>query len=268
MKHKAVPDVQQPWRQFVVGYLQLLLANARDAHRRLDSREPETVHQFRVAVRRLHTWLSLPGLLPLPDQKLLKGLKRYIKVTNAFRDADVQNQWMKQHGYSECPHRKTAPFPAGWHRLAHRLDLVITAAGKAGDGGLNESFACRAACVLQVLSDAFAASLREIVDVTDDRHMHRSRIWGKRLRYLLEPFTASDERAACVVQQLVLFQDCTGMLHDLAMMREQSLPEDVARMAIEQEMQEQYRDFSHDYLQGSSGLLQELALLIEQLKGV
>jgi len=267
MKRKSVPDVQRPWRQFIVDYLQQLLARARRAHRHLESNEPDAVHQFRIAIRRLHTWLSLPGLLPAPDQKLLKGLKRYIKVTNRYRDADVQNQWMKQHGYSERPCHKQQPFPVGWHRLVRRLDKVIVAAGEVGDSGLNESFACRAACLLQVLFDAFAASLREIADVEDDLHMHRSRIRGKRLRYLIEPFAASDERAAYVLQQLTLFQDCTGILHDLAMMREQLLPTDASRMVIEQEMQKQYQAFAHNYLEDFSGLQQQLALLIERLKG-
>jgi len=255
MKQEALPDVLQPWPQFVAAYLRLLLDGARRAHRQMNKREPEAIHEFRVAIRRLHTWLSLPELRPAAERKLLKTLKRYIKVTNTLRDADVHNQWLKQHGYSEQISRKQHVFPGGWKRLCRRLQTVIKSI-EHSDASRNDSFSSHGTCVARALFEKFELSLLDIRSMEDTRAIHHSRILGKRLRYILEPFAPSDEQAAQIVLQLAAFQDCTGLLHDLAMMGDPLLPGATLRMHIEQEMQSLYQDFESCYLEENAPLLQ------------
>ena len=241
MNPDVLPDLQQPYRQFVTDYLKLLLARAQRAHRHLDTADRRSIHTFRVAVRRLHTWLSIPGLLPVTDKKLLRRLKHHIKATNALRDAAIHNKWLKKHGYSQRIALKPPSLPHRWNRLCRRLETSIETAAQIHEDRLNEPFSCRGASVVQALFDEFATALLTIHGAEDIRGIHHSRILAKRLRYMLEPFAASDKQAEQLMQEMVSFQDYTGMLHDLATMRDALAPPPSLRAHIEREMKSLYQ---------------------------
>lgn len=243
MKANSLPDLQQPYRQFVSDYLKLLLARARRARRHVDRTDRGSIHAFRVAVRRLHTWLSIPGLLPAADKKLLKRLKHQIKATNALRDAAIHNRWLKQHGYSERRSLKQHSLPRGWKRLCRRLKASIETTAQMHEEATNASFSSYGASVVQTLFEEFATALLAIRGPEDIRRIHRCRILAKQLRYMLEPFAVSDGLAEQLMLEMASFQGCTGMLHDLATMRDALAPAPPLSAHIEREMQILYQRF-------------------------
>src|SRR6476659_3496150 len=78
--------------------LDLLSAAARQRGRLGNKRNTEALHDFRVAVRRLRSWLrAFDGWLDdSVSRKALRRLKRAARSTNASRDADVRLVWLRE----------------------------------------------------------------------------------------------------------------------------------------------------------------------------
>ena len=203
-------------------------------------RSTESLHDFRVALRRLRSWLRalkgpLAGSLP---RKAIKRLGRIARDSNAGRDAEVLLEWLHSVEPRLKPARRSAlrwmvqrferqqreadaalggriarEFDATVERVRARLE-TYTVEAHVHDGVRAPSLPG----VLGSLVGEHAAELRRrigFVRTEDDaREAHAARIAGKRLRYLLEPVVPHVEGGDALLERLKALQDALGDLHD------------------------------------------------------
>lgn len=210
------------------------LDEARAACARLDDRgDPEALHDFRVAVRRLRTLVrafsgELDNAIP---KKLERRVRDLARLTTAGRDAEVQLAWLGEVGARRGP-------GLAWFRtrLEHARDRAYAEIRRAvphAFRGLerrlrrrfNEALAeprKRAAPFAPALARelrAESAALRQEFSIArspgDTDAVHGARIAVKRMRYLLEPIGDGDESARSLVERLKQLQTALGELHDL-----------------------------------------------------
>ncbi len=229
-------------RLFVLVRVHDLLV-ARD---RLDDPEDtESLHDFRVALRRLRSLLrsyrelltdSVPG-------KLRRRLSGMATASGTSRDSEVRLQWLSHNGQlhpddpgqefitrtlerdrrkgdRELQRALERDFTATTEDLQRRLQHYrVTYA-------LDDPTALRPAReVISRTIRAMAATLEELLAAPhamgDTNSLHRARVTAKRLRYTLEPLVEGDFAAAPVrraakaaIAQLKVLQDELGDLHD------------------------------------------------------
>jgi CHAD domain-containing protein/CYTH domain-containing protein len=203
-------------------------------------RTAESLHDFRVALRRLRSWLRLlrEPLAASRPRGALKRLKRIARDSNAGRDAEVLLEWLRAIEPRIKPSRRSAiqwmvqrferqereaeaslkgrmarDFDKAVKRLRARLE-TYTVDAHVHDGLRLQTLPA----LLGGLARDQAAELRRrigLVHTEDDaREVHAARIAGKRLRYLLEPVAPHVEGGEALVSQLKALQDALGDLHD------------------------------------------------------
>jgi CHAD domain-containing protein len=198
----------------------------------------EPLHDFRVALRRLRSALRTfrPWLQGSVRRRHERKTKRIARSTNEARDTEVQLAWLatKRHafgarrrvGYDLMVSRfeasaRRAPPPARvarrFRRAAEKLERRLESSGREvaprGEGG--GRFAAVLASLIEAQTDALSDAMAAIRDASDSAGIHRTRIEGKRLRYLLEPLRGhrgADARTA--IGLLKRLQDVLGELHD------------------------------------------------------
>ncbi len=216
-----------------------LLAEATEAAEALAAGTgKEPLHDFRVAVRRLRSalrtyrpWLA-DGLRPKDE----KRLKKIARSTNEARDAEVQLAWLggKREAFLSARKRPgweliVSRYEARTHRgpdAAHVVERFLRA-GNALQGRLGTyertvagadtgpSFGGVLAALVRDQAAALAERIQAIRDASDQATVHRARIEGKRLRYLVEPlrgYPSADAKEA--IGRLKRLQDLLGDLHD------------------------------------------------------
>lgn len=218
------------------------LSAARAAERRLDDRaDPEALHDFRVAVRRLRSLLraykpQLESAVRSKDRKRLRGIQR---ATGGGREAEVALEWLIKQQQSLAPEHL-----AGLNWLSATLLARRRECARAMDGEVREAFRNTAdrleerlaimrseqnllaeqprvsfARTLANLTEAHATDLLvqlgQIARMDDADALHEARIMGKRLRYLLEPVRAYVSDAQAVVKRSKQLQDVLGDLNDV-----------------------------------------------------
>ncbi len=217
-----------------------LLSEASEAARRLVAgADDEVLHDFRVALRRLRS--ALRALRPWLEESVAprheRRLRRLARSTNAARDAEVQLAWLATRraelGSERLragldllierlePRRRAGPGPARLARryrraaekLRRRLRKLdrIDASGDPSEASLGAVLATLVGERIEALRERMHA----IRDAADQEAVHRARIEGKRLRYLLEPLRGlprADARET--VDRLKRLQDVLGELHD------------------------------------------------------
>lgn len=189
--------------------------------------DPEVLHDLRVALRRLRSLLRLhPALLARGRHAHRRRLKRLARATNAARDADVLLALLGHYraaaasGLGEviaqqrtrAYERVRAEVVPGLLALAPRLEsafqpsrpsaLAVAEARRAAGERAGE------------LIERLTGQLAALSSPDDHSGVHAARITGKRLRYLLEPWTAIEPDAALAVKRLKRFQDGSGALCD------------------------------------------------------
>ncbi|RTQ99645.1 CHAD domain-containing protein [Halomonas nitroreducens] len=246
---------RQPLGTVVARAAEELLDEARAAQpRTLDPKDPEGLHDFRVALRRLRSWLKAyrgyPGIkVPKPLRRQLRDLA---KATNAARDGEVMLAWLDsqrdalpadQRGavawwrarleaeveaaYASACSTLAADFPA----LETRLRRVLSSlpGGKAN----RLSFGEASARELATLQEQLVGEVSAIGSAEEREALHRPRITGKRIRYLLRPWKEASPACKDAEKAMKAFQDAYGVLHD-DMVRESALCEVVAAHAGEE----------------------------------
>ncbi len=198
--------------------------------------DPEALHDFRVAIRRLRSalraWREVLGNGVSP--KALRRLRRLARATGKSRDLEVHLAWVaaqaaqvreyqrpglvwleerlrrRQRKAGErlgrALERRYAPADA---RLRRRLPVYratldprpLTAAG------------ALAPLILR-LAGELEARLALVQSIADEARAHQVRIGAKRLRYLLEPFAPEVDGAPAIVARLKALQEVLGQLHD------------------------------------------------------
>lgn len=212
-----------------------LVADAAVAAGRLEAgTDPEALHDFRVALRRLRSALRAfrPWLAGRVPRRLEKRLRRLAGSTGAARDAEVQLAWIGAQRAGLGPRASAGVawvvarieargrrgpgrerLAARWRRLGRRLSRRLGAGGPRGESGA--TFAEALASLLADRLAALRAAMDAIQGPADEEAVHRARIEGKRLRYLLEPLRGlSRADASAAVDGLKRLQDLLGDLHD------------------------------------------------------
>ena len=221
-----------------------LLSNAIKASRRLQASDSaESLHDFRVGVRRVRTCLrSYRSFLgKRVGNKLVKELGKLTEATNAGRDDEVQLLWLQK----QLARRRVARL----ERTGIRLMLDELEACRQGAtpeaveevvsdfARLSEKLRDRlrrgrgavrldAAGQCTLFNEATGRELYSttvklrtrlglIVSATDTRQSHEARLLAKRLRYLLEPVRKEITGAGHALRSLKRMQDMLGELHDL-----------------------------------------------------
>ncbi|MBS3965936.1 MAG: CHAD domain-containing protein [Truepera sp.] len=212
-----------------------LLQQADLAFGRLGQADPEALHDFRVAVRRLRSCLRAyrPYLAKPLGGKLRKRLGALMEATNLSRDDEVHLLWLDQalararlaqaarlgletiraqiaqaQQASGIPQEvaEFADLSAEAHRQLLQGAFAVSSA---------PSFAAANAALLESEGELLRQELSEIAGADDEETAHRARLSAKRLRYLLEPLRSELNGAKAAIKQLRSLQDALGELHDL-----------------------------------------------------
>ncbi|RAH37503.1 CHAD domain-containing protein [Halomonas sp. SL1] len=232
----------------------VLLAQARSAWPRIeDPEDSEGLHDFRVALRRLRSWLKAyrgyPGVaIPKTQRRRLRDLAR---ATNEARDGEVMLAWLEaerpslgnaergavdwwserlrarvEADYAEARCVLEAGFPG----LDRELGETLAALAKKGGG---PRFGEATARELAALRETLTAEIAAIDSPESQEALHRPRITGKRIRYLLKPWKWEAPIFDEAEKAMKAFQDAFGVLHD-DLVREPALTAAAAAHAEEE----------------------------------
>lgn len=210
-----------------------LLAEAdRAAQWLVSSTSGEALHDFRVALRRLRSLVrAFEPWLPSVRRRHVKRLKKIANSTNRARDVEVQLAWLRgqrrtvttasdRAGYELVVDRLEAQLHDGpqaarvaerYRRLSAKLGRRLSQPVVSGPTHLRAVLAT----LLRERLDALRRRMALIGGPGDQVGIHRARIEGKRLRYLVEPLHGSrcaDARKP--IHHLKQVQDLLGSLHD------------------------------------------------------
>lgn len=214
--------------------------------KRAGGTDPEAVHDFRVALRRLRSWLR--ALRPALADTVRGGSRRRLRLLSeaAGRVRDLEVQQAALRAVMPTLHRAPAD-AAAW--LAARLAADESVAVAALDALLVNELPETAARLEQELrryslevdvdgrdappraGGVLARLLREHVHAvgialtrvkrpTQVRVAHRARIAVKRLRYLMDAFAPGSRATATAAERLGRLQDVLGELHDAHVLAE------------------------------------------------
>jgi CHAD domain-containing protein len=202
-----------------------------------DPGDTEALHDLRVALRHLRTYLNTYRKLfaKTVSPQALETLRNLTRLTNPARDAEVQATWiagqsrarrspsgaaarlrsrLTQHHdelLQEIRERFTQDFPPLAKRLSRQLERAEDPSGR--------RFGRYTAKRVLRLGRRLRTRLDRIEGLSDVEGCHEARIAAKRVRYLLEPFEAL-RGARKLIQRLKALQDTLGDMHDLHVLLE------------------------------------------------
>lgn len=217
---------------------------ANEACQRLrDPDDGEALHDLRVALRRLRSGVRAYDAIlgESVGKKLMKRVVRLTSRTAPGRDAEVQLAWVhelsaelppshtpgvswlarqlerqRDRAYARVREDLAARFEKLEGRLRERLSSYSRVA-RVGEVAAEPRFASVSAEVIAAEAAVLDDALTSIEGEEDQDRLHRARIRGKRLRYLIEPWRREGiEGAEEAVRRLKALQDLLGDLNDLA----------------------------------------------------
>ena len=219
-----------------------LLDSAAKARERLDdASDPHALHDFRVGVRRLRNWLRAlrPWLDDSTPRRARRGLKKAARLTGDSRDAEVHREWIvaqrsalsvrQRRGLAwlldkvdnekrDSDHlvttRGVRAFDRAQSTLARKLKTYRMKIDEHAEE-LPRPLASVMAELVRAQTEKLSRRLTNIESYEDAGRVHKARLAGKRLRYLLEPITAEVEGADRLVRELADLQDVLGSWHDV-----------------------------------------------------
>lgn len=200
--------------------------------------DPDALHDFRVAVRRLRSWLQLwkPQLSDTVSRRLRRDVRDIARDTGPARDLQVHLEWLR----GEQAHVSTRA-RADVERLIERYEarqrrampdarkaarelvaLHVTLSRRLGefciavDANAQDDHSLGAALTAQLrtAADTLHDRLREVRSSSDHEAAHAARIAAKRMRYLLEHSARSVVGTAGIVRDLKALQDMAGDAND------------------------------------------------------
>ncbi|HEX7024805.1 MAG TPA: CHAD domain-containing protein [Gemmatimonadales bacterium] len=207
-----------------------------------DSADPEAIHDFRVALRRLRAWLRAfrPCLEDTVERDSERRMRSLSRLAGRARDLEVQYAWLtglRRAGPARDAARRLA---AGIGRQLVRArralakevvaELPAAAAELAGElehyrqdvaleQPAEERMAAAMAWAVQREAGTLAAELQRVRRPGQVAAAHAARIAVKRLRYLLEGFGRSSRSATGILAGLTAMQHLFGELHDAQVLR-------------------------------------------------
>jgi CHAD domain-containing protein/CYTH domain-containing protein len=219
-----------------------LLGTATKARERLgDASDADALHDFRVAVRRLRSWLRAlePWLEDSFSKKAKRRLQKAAQLTGDSRDAEVHLEWLgeqraalsvrqrrglvwlteqiesdKKDSDHTVATKSARCFDRARETLSRKLPVYRTHLDDAKQSSRRQ-FGVIMAQLLRDQVAALAGSLTHIGGFEDEKAVHETRIAGKRLRYLLEPIAEHVDGGSGLVSDLSKLQDTFGSWHDV-----------------------------------------------------
>src|SRR5690348_1107750 len=219
-----------------------LLDTATKARERIgDASDADALHDFRVAARRLRSWLRAlePWLQDSLSKKAKRRLKKAAQLTGDSRDAEVHLEWLaeqrpalsvrqrrglawlfdqieseKKESDKTVATRSARSFDRAREILSRKLPVYRTHVDDAKKS-LRRQFGVVMAQLLREHVTELADRLTQISAFEDEAAVHATRIAGKRLRYLLEPVAEHVEGGSALVSDLSRLQDTFGSWHDV-----------------------------------------------------
>jgi CHAD domain-containing protein len=217
-----------------------LLARVRETAEDLNLGEKaDALHDFRVALRRLRSWIRAfdDELLATVRPKAIRRLKRIADATRTSRDLEVKIEWVERFSHAQRGrYRQGAQWLSDDMRAQKAkadADLLAVlgkkfdrAVGQLSQGlghyvvDLDEEPVSAASALAELIRDhaeAAARAMTKISSVGVRAEAHQARIAIKRLRYLVEPVVNGVSGADTLVDDLSKLQDALGALHDAQM---------------------------------------------------
>jgi CHAD domain-containing protein len=248
-----------------------------------DTRDPEHVHQLRVATRRLGAALSIfRELMPPADHRRLKRVTRQIRrAAGTVRDLDVHRELLASRlraagtrGLSldkVCDHglmQRRANAERRLNHATHSALTVFSAAVARGLAGLNT--ASRDSQALQALGELARRTLRRRIkklrsarseQLHNFERLHQVRIAAKRLRYSMEIFAGCYPVAFRSIHYRTVehIQEELGRINDLRSLAR--TVEEIAERRIPEERSDSRRSAPLTAQQFASRLKREAKLL-------
>jgi len=202
--------------------------------------DPDALHDFRVALRRLRSTLRAFRTEFTADipRRTRRRLRRLAGASGLSRDLEVQRAWIRAQQESLPPEarrgaewllerldrrqraadaRFTRRLGNVYDRLERRLRRALQAPDIAPRTASSRRRASAMVLVRRMIREGtaeFRRELRAVHSLADREHAHAARIAAKRLRYLLEPFAADLPDAEPAVAELTALQDLLGELQD------------------------------------------------------
>jgi CHAD domain-containing protein len=225
-----------------------LLASTVTARGRLDDPDDRTaLHDFRVALRRLRSWLRAyePYLADSLRRKHRRRLRDISRLAGVCRDNEVHVAWIRDVEESLRTRERSG---GEWllRQVANRqretevqfraavVDVFVRTTDALGDDlavydrriDLRDAtpsrvFAAAAAPLLLTEATALGERLASVESIQDQAVAHAARLSAKRLRYLLEPIAAAVDGGVALVKRLRHLQDTIGEMHDVHVMAEE-----------------------------------------------
>jgi len=216
-----------------------LLRDVLTARDRLDDpSDDEALHDFRVALRRLRTWLRAfrPVLRDTLRGKLVRRLGEIADATGASRDLEVRIEWIdRSRRQLRGDERKGASWlikrlkqekvendaelrralDDNFDKTTRRVEKALSRYEARVEG--EQSYGEVAGEIVSAHLEALAAAMAGVSSIHDRSQAHAARIAAKRLRYVLEIVAPGDSDQARAMVSLKDLQDKLGDLHDAQM---------------------------------------------------
>lgn len=205
-----------------------------------DPEDAEALHDFRVGLRRLRTILRAHRPVFGGDlrKKDLREVRRITRATGDGRDAEVLVAWLEANRLAIAP--SEAPMVDGllselreerdgsyarvlaveadrFRKLEKRLRRRLGSLGLPEvptDPAAVRSYGAVLGHVLPVYARQFADAVSAVRTSEDLAAVHKARIRGKRLRYLIEPAAEEVDGVPGLLERLQGLQDALGDLRD------------------------------------------------------
>lgn len=238
--------------------LALLADLQKENDRHLTAPDKESLHDVRVALRRLRSWLRAqrPLLAASVTKKSENTLRRIAQSSNPSRDAEVFIEWLddvadamptEAEGAAEYLRRDLAlvrePSSTDAAKLTAKFNRIMATLGDrlpmysldydVRTGATGHTFATGMAVSLRQHAHTLRRRMAKLTEGSSADDAHRARIAGKRLRYLIEPVAPWIPQGSELIVRLKALQDTLGALHDAHMWMQQ------LRLALEAQEREE-----------------------------
>lgn len=211
-----------------------------DALGQMDAGGAEALHDLRVSLRRLRSWLRTfrPFLDDTVRRRTYRKLKKLVHATNSARDLEVWGEWFETQKdlppnarsgaryLAECLSREgDSAHARSLDKVQRKLPKLINTVRRElatyslhVRGGANVDHPMSSA-----IADALRAEMRRVrrradglESLADTDAIHATRIAAKKVRYVVE--TLEGDAAAEIADALSELQDTLGAVHDMQLL--------------------------------------------------
>jgi CHAD domain-containing protein len=253
--------------------------------------EPEALHDFRVAIRRLRVTLrGYPRLGERLSTKQRRRLRKLARLSNPARDTEVQIAWFRERTtqftrgeraalgrlrarLGARRRRELASIQRTLQRWFAKLERKLRRRLREMSSGQHDApFRAAAAATLAQQATELSSRLRDALPAASAADLHMTRIAAKRLRYLLEPIATAVTGGKVTVQRLKALQEILGELtdgHELATALDEEDRGSVTHTALQilrGEAEAAFAKLRQDWSEAGPELKRQIGAIVQQLR--